>query len=211
MVPKNFDGKSKSGIVGNSKISPNPAYGMLFNEGDTKNFGIVPMPGIESVDVKTLEKGSIKRATVKIKAYNKTQFDIIDVLYLRLGYTLLLEWGDSHYLDNNNTSDPITSFKNTILSNRWFDTNGKSETSKVETNQFEMLKVIEKEREKYSGCYDALFGRIVNFKWTFESDGSYNITLDIISLGDVIESLKMNIPPILPKSDYYKFVNIIKT
>mgnify|MGYP003633461107 CR=1 FL=1 len=206
-----FNKSPKSGIVGNSKISPNPAYGMLFNEGDTKNFGIVPMPGIESVDVKTLEKGSIKRATVKIKAYNKTQFDVIDVLYLRLGYTLLLEWGDSHYLDNNSLSDPVTQFQNTILSNRWFDSTSKSNTSKVETNQFEMLKVIEKEREKYSGCYDALFGRIVNFKWTFESDGSYNITLDIISLGDVIESLKMNIPPILPKSDYYKFVNIIKS
>ena len=53
-------------------------------------FGIVPMPGIESVDVKALERGSIRRATVTLKAYNKEQFDIIDILYLRLGYTLLL-------------------------------------------------------------------------------------------------------------------------
>lgn len=200
-------GKSpKSGIVSNLS---NPAYGMLYNEGDTKNFGIVPMPGIESVDVKNLEKGSIKRATVKIKAYNKTQFDIIDVLYLRLGYTLLLEWGDSHYLDNNNPSNPVVTFQETLLSNRWFDSTSKNNTSKVETNQFEMLKVIENERKKYSGCYDALFGRIVNFKWTFENDGTYNITLDIISLGDVIESLKMNVPAILPESDFYKFSNLL--
>ena len=199
-----FNKSPKSGIVGNSKISPNPAYGMLFNEGDTKNFGIVPMPGIESVDVKTLEKGSIKRATVKIKAYNKTQFDVIDVLYLRLGYTLLLEWGDSHYLDNNSLSDPVTQFQNTILSNRWFDSTSPNITTEVSTNQFKMLEVIEKEREKYSGCYDALFGRIVNFKWTFESDGSYSITLDIISLGDVIESLKMNIPAMLPPTEEEK-------
>ena len=198
---QNSNKKAKSGIVGNLS---NPAYGMLFNEGDTKNFGIVPMPGIESVDVKTLEKGSIKRATVKIKAYNKTQFDVIDVLYLRLGYTLLLEWGDSHYLDNNSLSDPITKFQNTILSNRWFDSTSLNKTSKVSTNQFKMLEVIEKEREKYSGCYDALFGRIVNFKWTFESDGSYSITLDIISLGDVIESLKMNIPAMIPPTEEEK-------
>lgn len=204
-----FNKSPKAGIVGNS--SSNPAYGMLFKEGDTKNFGIVPMPGIESVDVKTLEKGSIKRATVKIKAYNKTQFDVIDVLYLRLGYTLLLEWGDSHYLDNKDKSNPVTQFQNTILSNRWFDSTSPSDTSKVETNQFEMLKIIEKEREKYSGCYDALFGRIVNFKWTFENDGSYDITLEIISLGDVIESLKMNVPAILPESDLYKFMNVLHT
>ncbi len=193
-----FNKSPKSGIVGNSS---NPAYGMLYNEGDTKNFGIVPMPGIESVDIKSLEKGSIKRASVKIKAYNRTQFDIIDVLYLRLGYTLLLEWGDSHYLDNNNISNPVTTFQNTLLSNRWFDSTSNNTTSGVSTNQFEMLKIIENEREKHSGCYDALFGRIVNFKWTFENDGSYNVTLDIISLGDVIESLKMNIPAMLPPTD----------
>ena len=199
-----FGKNPRSGITGDSL---NPAYGMLGSA--TRKFGILPMPGIESVDIKSMEKGSIKRASLKIKAYNKTQFDIIDVLYLRLGYTLLLEWGDSHYLDNKNPTNPVTLFQNTILNNRWFDSTSKNKTSKVETNQFEMLKVIEKERENYSGCYDALFGRIVNFKWTFESDGTYNILLDIISLGDVVESLKMNIPPILPESDLYKFTNII--
>ena len=31
-----------------------------------------------------------------------------------------------------------------------------------------------------------------NFHWSFMSDGSYDITLDLISSGDVIESLKVN-------------------
>ncbi len=34
----------------------------------------------------------------------------------------------------------------------------------------------------------------MNFKWDFESDGSYTIKLDILSLGDVVESLKVNLP-----------------
>jgi len=71
------------------------------------------MPGIESVDVKALERGSIRRATVTLKAYNKEQFDIIDILYLRLGYTLLLEWGDSHYIDN--SSGEVTKIGTTLL------------------------------------------------------------------------------------------------
>jgi hypothetical protein len=173
----------KAGILGGS---PNPAYGIL---GDTK-YGLVPMPGIESVTVKSMDKGTIKRASVKIKAYNRIQFDIIDILYLRLGYTLLLEWGDSHYLDNKNTSNPVTSFNHSITENAWFNT-GKT------TNHFKMLKTIETERKKYSASYDALFGKIVNFKWTFTPDGTYDINLDIISLGDVIESLKMNVAPYL--------------
>ena len=188
-----FKKNPKAGITGNPSISPNPAYGMLGRA--TRKFGILPMPGVESVDVKSMEKGSIKRASIKIKAYNKTQFDIIDVLYLRLGYTLLLEWGDSHYLDNNNPQDPITQTKTTLTDTIWFD---KEQTS---SDQFKMLKIIEEKREKNSGNYDALFGKITNFKWTFENDGTYSIHLEVMSLGDVAESLKMNVGAILEEKD----------
>jgi hypothetical protein len=41
------------------------------------------MPGILSANIKTETRGSLKTATVNIKAWNRTQFDIIDVLYLR--------------------------------------------------------------------------------------------------------------------------------
>jgi hypothetical protein len=64
------------------------------------DFGFVPPPGIESVEVKNMNRGSIKKATVKIKAYSRDQFDILDILYMRLGYTVLLEWGWSHYFSN---------------------------------------------------------------------------------------------------------------
>jgi hypothetical protein len=56
-----------------------------------------------------------------------------------------------------------------------------------------MLNPIEALRDKYKGNYDALLGKISNFNWTFNPDGSYSIELTIISLGDVIESLKSNL------------------
>ena len=43
------------------------------------------------------------------------------------------------------------------------------------------------------GNYDAILGRVVNFSWTFNKDDSYDITVIIRSLGDVIESLKANV------------------
>lgn len=184
-----LNSSARSGILQNQS---NPAYGMLQN---TK-YGIVPMPGIESVNIKNLEKGSIKRASIKIKAYSKLQFDIIDILYMRLGYTVLLEWGNSHYLNNNSKNVEI--LRNTILEDNWFNLNNKS------TNQFKMLETIESKRKAYSSNYDALFGKIVNFKWDFDSDGTYNITLEIISLGDVVESFKMNIPSVLKDKDKNK-------
>ena len=47
-----------------------------------------------------------------------------------------------------------------------------------------------------NGNYDAIIGKAVNFTWTFDKDGSYNITLKLRSMGDVIESLTTNV--ILP-------------
>jgi hypothetical protein len=52
------------------------------------------------------------------------------------------------------------------------------------------LKIREKQ---IIGNYDALLGKVSNFNWSFSADGSYDIELTIISLGDVIESLKSNL------------------
>jgi len=49
-------------------------------------YGYSPMPGIISADIKALNRGSIKKASVKLKAHNKQQFGIIDYLYLYICY-----------------------------------------------------------------------------------------------------------------------------
>ena len=50
-----FGKNPRSGITGDSL---NPAYGMLGSA--TRKFGILPMPGIESVDIKSMEKALLK-------------------------------------------------------------------------------------------------------------------------------------------------------
>jgi hypothetical protein len=57
----------------------------------------------------------------------------------------------------------------------------------------DLLDPIENKRREYAGNYDGLFGKISNFSWSFNPDGTYDIELIIISLGDVIESLKTNL------------------
>jgi hypothetical protein len=146
------------------------------------SFGFSPMPGIISADIKTLTRGSLKKATVKLTANNKQQFDIIDLLYMRLGYTVLLEWGNSIYTTNGEDKEIL---RNTLIEDMFFNVSKGS--------YLDMLNPINSFREKYKGNYDALLGKISNFNWTFNPDGSYSIELTIISLGDVIESLKSNI------------------
>lgn len=147
------------------------------------SFGFSPMPGIISADIKTLTRGSLKRATVKLTANNKQQFDIIDLLYMRLGYTVLLEWGNSIYTTNGGDKEIL---RNTLIEDMFFNTESNG-------SYLEMLEPIRDKRIEYNGNYDALLGKVSNFNWSFNTDGSYDIELTIISLGDVIESLKSNL------------------
>jgi len=153
-----------------------------YNIGDQSQ-GYRPMPGITSITSKNRNRGSIRESIINIKAYNTTQFNIIDLLYLRLGYTVLLEWGHSVYVDNNleekvmNESDTLT--------DRFLRQGGFN-------NQKELLNAIAENKKKLCGNYDAVYGKVSNFSWNFETDGSYTITLTVLSLGDVIESLKIN-------------------
>ena len=160
---------------------------------ENSEFGLVPMPGIESAEIKCMNRGSIKRATVKIKCYSPEQFHILDLLYMRIGYTMLLEWGNSLYLDN---SGKLQEMGFTLVE----DPDGFFKQN--DSDYF--LKQIIGYREAKCGNYDALLGKVVNFNWQFAQDGSYDITLDLISWGDVVESLKCNITPSLTISQIIK-------
>lgn len=170
----------KSGLAQNnsSNVKNNSAYGI-----GGLDFGQQPMPGIIDLSVQAINRGSLKKATLTVKAYNSDQLKIIDLLYLRLGYTLLVEYGNSHYLDSKGNVQVMGS---TLVEEKFFgdELEQKSYTA--------LLPEIERKRYEYSGNYDGFFGRITNFSWNFNADGSYDIKIYLYSIGDVIESLKLN-------------------
>jgi hypothetical protein len=171
----------RSGVwPGNNETYNDYAYGV----GGT-SFGLRPMPGIIQATTKNENRGSLRTSEIVIKAHSKEQFDIIDLLYLRLGFTMLLEWGNSSYFDNseNYIKDNTYSLANDFL------------LGKIKYENFP-----QKIRDKIlasNGNYDAVIGKVVNFSWNFDRDGTYNITLKLRSMGDVIESLTTNV--VLPK------------
>tara|TARA_R110001583_G_scaffold29871_1_gene103947 strand:+ start:5948 stop:9430 length:3483 start_codon:yes stop_codon:yes gene_type:complete len=170
-------------LIGRSGITGvNKAYGV----GGT-DFGFSPMPGIVDASVKYLNRGSLKTAIVNIKAHNKDQFDVIDALYMRLKYHVLLEWGNSNYFSNPPNSS-LTNMGSTLIETKFFQNQYDNST------YVDWLPLIEQERERTSGNYDALFGQVNNFSWTFEPDGTYNIQLSLITQGDIIESFKVKVP-----------------
>ena len=149
-----------------------------------KDFGLQPPPGIIGVTVDSLNRGSIRKANINLKAHNRFQFDILELLYLRVGFTMMLEWGWDKYLSLDNGIASLNDMGNTIIEEKWFENTGYS--------QIGMLNLIQSYRKQYSGNYDGFFGKVSNFTWNYNSDGTYDIVIDLITIGDVIESLKVN-------------------
>lgn len=173
---------SRSGVSKTNSLWNNSSYGL----GGT-SFGLSPAPGLISAKIDCKNRGSIREATVELKAYNLFQFELIELLYLRLGYTMLLEWGWDKYLDKD---EKLQSTGNTLIEDKWFK-------DLPDGTYREVIKDIAKYRKTYDNNYDGFLGKVVNFDWSFQPDGTYNITLKLITIGDVIESLKVNLPSTL--------------
>ena len=95
----------------------------------------------------------------------------------------MLEWGNSIYVDNNNN---VVKQNTTLIDDFFFNGNG---------THLDVLDKIERQRQAKQGNYDALFAKISNFDWTYQPDGSYDISVKLTSLGDVVESFKVNLLP----------------
>ena len=182
--------KFKFGIVDNGGsgafdyVSTIAAYGW---GGIDKGF--TPMPSVESADVGFHNRGAIAKASVKIKVYSLQQLQIFDLLYFRIGYSMLLEWGHNIWLDND--VDPIKN-PNPINTRTQFTTKPFEKFFQNGSTQQDIIKSIHEQRKDDNYNYDAMLGKVTNFTWTFNDDGTYDIELKLVGLGDIIESLKIN-------------------
>lgn len=156
------------------------SYGFMSDS----DYGYVPPPGIVSAEIKAMNRGSLREANIEIQCHNLQQFQILEILYMRLKYSVLLEWGHNMYFSNPDSGG------NVELNQSRFDLSDDM-LDKTQTQESILSKIASKRKESF-GNYDAFFGLVTNFSWTLRPDGGYNITVTARSMGDVIESLKIN-------------------
>jgi len=142
--------------------------------------GFRPMPGITGVNIKSINKfGLLKEATVTYNCWDVSQLEELEMLFMRPGYSVLLEWGHSLYYTTeiNWQIIPMTVSK--------FFTLG--------TTKQMVYAEIEKLKKESSYNYDAIYGFVKNFSWSFRADGGYDCTTTLTSIGEIIESLQIDI------------------
>ncbi len=154
------------------------AYSTTTSSGNAHRLGIRPMPGITGIDIKSKGAyGSLREVTVKFNCWDIRQLEELELLYMRPGYSVLVEWGWIPYLDNSGKLSTVVDLTNDVL------TGGKTKE--------EIWKNIFTKSTK-DGNYDAIYGFIKNYSWNARDDGGYDCTTDIMTMGEIIESLKIN-------------------
>lgn len=147
------------------------------------SLGFRPEPGIKSVSVKSKNTyGTIREAEINIVVWTLEDLELIQTLYLRPGYSVLLEWGHTLWLNPEDSS----------ISSRIFNYN---EFTEKRISQSGIYNTINEYRNKSSNNYDAMYGYVSNFNWTFRQDGGYDCTIKVISRGSILESLASTFEP----------------
>lgn len=155
---------------------------------NTESRGFRPAPGITGVSVKSRGTyGTLRETDVKFIVWSLEDLDILELIYLRPGFSMLLEWGHTAYFTTEGEFRTATE----TVSN--FFEKYKSKTEKKQSAQTLVQNEIKKLREASGYNYDGLFGYVKNFNWSFRPDGGYDCSISIASVGSLIEGLRADI------------------
>lgn len=137
--------------------------------------GFRPVPGITSATIKSQNRfGSLRTAEISFTVWSKDDLDNLEQLYLRPGYSCVLEFCHTIRVSNKGVieREPVT------LDNSIWD-----------TNQDSIKKQIKQKRVDSDYNYDGYFGFIRNFGWSFRQDGGYDCTVSLVTKGALLESI----------------------
>lgn len=174
----------------------------------TTNYGVRPVPGITSFSVQSKGTyGTIRDATIQFSVYSLDDLEVMEKLYLRPGFTVVVEWGHTAYLVENNGQPQVTTNLASVLSKK----NNLFTQRNIDDVENEL-----RELKKVTGYnYDSFIGYIKNFSYKFNKEGGYDCSISIISKGEILDSLTANAggsPASTPTEDeqsLYPFTNQI--
>ena len=142
--------------------------------------GFKAMPGITDFVVRSQSmagvNGALNQIEIDIKVNTLEDLNLIDKLYFKPGFDILVEYGANAYLDDEGE------IQGQVYS-----------VSKKFLKGEDLLKIQQKTKEykdKTGGNYEALFGKVINFSWDYSIDGSYDCKVKLVSKGELMESLE---------------------
>lgn len=153
--------------------------------------GFRPAPGITGFKVTSKNTyGTLQEATVNFNVWTLKDLEDAEKLFFRPGYSVLVEWGHSAYINNGNQIK-FTNTDTILKPSNWFNSR----------KYLDIENDIKKLRDIYDGNYEGFLGLIVNFSWSYRSDGGYDCSIKVVSKNVVLESIAIGKGTDLVKSE----------
>ena len=193
--------KQKSGIFKSS----DDAYNLTEQ-------GYRPMAGITGFQSEVLGTyGTYQRVAVDFQVNSLDELTELESLYLRPGMNVLVEWGHSIYkkfkqgqskgelvttvqtvsdfFDNVTSTPEEEDTDNLVDKKEPIETQeAKSEQQKLKDKIFDEIDNL---KLKSNGNYDAILGKVTNFNFAFNGDGTYNCQFVALAHGALMESVRL--------------------
>ena len=178
----------REGITTSTTYNQQTAYNNRAN-----STGIRPMPGITGLTIASKNTyGTLREAEVKISVWTLEDFEMVERIYLRPGFTMLLEWGHSLYVRNGGNVERTVK----TVGNKFF---------RDGISMSQVLAEIADLREQTDYNYEGMVGYVKNISWNYLPTGAYECTVSIISTGEILDSLKLRINPVIRGIDVGEF------
>ena len=183
---KNNFGTIRQGInfqKGTSFEKSQNAYNNYANVDENKDYslGIRPMPGITSFSLQTYNPyGTLRQADVTFTVWTLDDLQLAEKLYLRPGFTCVIEFGHSLFVNNSGELEKFGGTKSALSENFLFS------AQKIEAVE----KKIEEKRIECDGNYDGFFGYVSNFSYSYRLDGGFDCSMKVVSKGVILDSIK---------------------
>jgi len=168
--------KKRGFTYGDRNVRANPDDG----------YGIVPMPGITNAEIRTKSpNGSLREAKIEFHCHNRRQLEVLEMLYMRPGYPIMIEWGWSPFVSSDSfKGGTYGTVEELDMSETLTDFFNKNNT----LNDINVT--IRNKKRECSGNYDGFVGFCKNFSFKNRADGGYDCTTEVIAHGEILESLK---------------------
>lgn len=182
-------GKQKAGFRVDSfgRTNPDTAYRK------SEVTGLRPMPGITSVSINSKNTfGTLREAKVEFNVWSVEELTVFEKLYMRPGFSVLLEWGNTMYVDNKGNIESNIQTISDFFSESYLE------------NKERLQGYINQLKVNSGYNYDGFLGYVKNFQWSYNIDGGYDCSCDIITFGEIIESIKVIVTPTMSTGDEEK-------
>jgi len=152
---------------------------------DRAGSGYKAIPGLTGFQSEILGTyGTYQRIAFDFQVNSIDQLSTLEQIYLRPGMNLLVEWGHSIYKKNNGnlvtTVQTVSDFFDNITSEK--------DQENLKKRVYDQIDKLKKDSD---GNYDALLGRITNFNYKLNVDGSYSCQAVVLAHGALLESVRL--------------------